>query len=349
MLMKLARSMLMMVALAGLCIQSAWAVPPVIGRFSMDRQRLVAGEAFLLTLEIQISGETLDKEISISALPAPGELQIRSFEELPGATHNEDGQTVETRRFRTWARMNNPGTITLAPRLDGTLVQTSRTFFFMQEVRRPIHIPVEPFPITALPLPAAGKPAGFSGLVGNFNFTVMAAPLDIAPGDLITLTFTIEGDWLPEVFTLPQAAPFAGLKVYESKPVPGESGPFKRVFRQTVIPEDASLKALPAFTLVYFDSREARYKTRTAGPFPITYHAEQVPLQAIYAPTQRVQGSTAGGPAKEISVRFGPSESARELFTIKADTPITVESNYEDWIRISCEQGIGWIPKERVK
>ena len=375
------RSIMLILAVMGCFIQSAFPESPVTARFSLDRERLTAGEAFLLTLEFRISGDALDKEISIAALPPPGELQIWSFEELPNETVVQGAKSTEVRRFRTWARVKTPGLITLAPRLDGTLIQTSRTLFLTQQVRRSIHIPVEPFPITALPLPDTGRPPRFSGLVGNYTFSVKAVPLDIALGDLITLTFTVEGDWLPETYSVPQAVSIPGLKVYESKPVPEESSPTRQVFRQTVIPQENSLKALPAFALTCFDSREFRYKTLVSGPFPITIHAELVPKHPVYVPTQALTGCStqnsihpAEGPSSppdswwtrirtrlqghqsmiiqgntETTARFGPSDSARELFTIQPGTPVTLDSSSDDWIRISCSQGTGWIPKKSAK
>lgn len=368
---------MVVLAVTGCFSQIAFSESPVTAHFSKDRERIHAGEAFLLTLEFRISGGTLDKEISIAALPPPGELQIRSFEELPNETVVQGDKSTEIRRFRTWARVIKPGSITLAPRLEGTLIQTSRTLFITQQVRRPIHIPVEPFPITALPLPEAGRPPRFSGLVGNYTFSVKAVPLNIALGDLITLTFTVEGDWLPETYNVPQAISIPGLKVYESKPIPAESTPTRQVFRQIVIPQENSLKALPAFALTFFDSRESRYKTLVSGPFPITLHTERVPEHPVYVPTQALTGCTtqnsihpdarSSSPPDawwiklgariqghqrlviqgdtETTARFAPSDSARELFTLQPGTPVTTDSSSAEWIRISCSQGIGWIPK----
>ncbi len=372
---------MLILAVTGCFCQPAFPESPVTAHFSKDREKLHAGEAFLLTLEFRISGDALDKEVSIASLPPPGDLQIRSFEELPNKTVVQGAKSTEIRRFRTWARVIKPGSITLAPRLDGTLIQTSRTLFIMQQVRRPIHIPVEPFTMTALPLPTAGCPPRFSGLVGNYTFSVKAAPLDIAAGDLITLSFVVEGDWLPETFNIPQAVSLPGLKVYDSKPVPSESSPTRQVFRQIVIPQEDSLKALPAFALTYFDSRESRYKALISGPFPITLHAERIPTHPVYVPTQMLTGCTAQNSihpptepssppdswwtrigtrlqgrqrmiiqgTTETTVRFAPSDSARELFTLQPGTPVTMDSSSDDWMRISCSQGIGWIPEKNAK
>lgn len=370
----------LVMALTGVSMLPLYAASPATARILADRPNPKAGEAFLLTLEIRITGDTLDKEISLSGLPDAGALQVRAFEELPLESTSQGGQPMEIRRFRSWARAMKAGTVTVAPRLDATLVQTTRTHFFMQETRRPLQIPVTPLTLTALPLPDDGRTPGFSGLVGNYTFRVEAAPLDIAPGDLITLTFTVEGDWLPETYTLPRATPAPGLKVYEIRPASRESSLTRTVYRQIVVPEDSTLRELPAIGLAYYDTRESRYRTVVAGPFPLRHHAEQAPAYQVYAPTQQPPGVVTGelpaavaagtpvhkswwsrliarmkghriaaitGP-EEASVRFAPSDTSRELFVLKPGTVITAESPVGDWVRISCNQGIGWVRETAV-
>ena len=373
------RFLLVVLSALGLVLP-ARAANPCFARFSTDRAILCQGESFQLTLSIYSTGETLDKEISIANMPSTADLQLRGFNELPIESVALDGQSYAVRKFRSWARAPKVGTLTLFPRLDGTLIQVSRAFFFMSETRHPVHIPVEPLVIPVRPLPGGAPPATFSGLVGVFSFKVKAAPLDIALGDLITVTYTIEGDWLPDDFPKPQIRPEAGLKVYESKLIADECSPTKQVCRQTVVPESLACKAIPSMSLVYFDTSERRFKMLTCGPFPITYHQERMVVHPIYAPpTQDVRAITSAptmGPSTvlvpdntwwqntwnrlcgvkeiviagtgEIPVRFAPSDSSRQLFTVKPGATVRMESTNEDWIRISCPQGTGWVPKSET-
>ena len=351
--------------------------PATVARFSSDRGALYAGEAFQLTLTIYISGETLDKQINIANLPAPTDLQLRSVEELPLETEVHDGRAYEVRKFRTWARPSKAGSLVLAPRLDGTTIQTTRAFFMVQEMRQPLSIPVEPFTLTIHPVPLLGRPAGFSGLAGSFSFTVQAKPLDIAEGDLITLTYTIAGDWLPDTFPKPSIRTGKGLKAYELKPIPEDCSPTKQVYQQTVVPENSSVTSVPACSFSYFDTRTAGYKTQTGGPFRIRYHVEHILPQPIYAPTQLVSATSTQSPFApsnstgegkwrkqlshhfwnkqeiivqgdaEIIVRLAPSEASQELFTLKPGTSVMEEGVSDDWLRISCPKGIGWIPQRQ--
>lgn len=365
---------------AFLLVTPVIATPTVSAYFSADRTNIWAGEAFQLTLEFRISNATLDKQINITDFPPTG-LQLRSFEEVSGETIQQNDNTVEIRRFRTWALAPQAGFLTITPRLDGMLIQTSRTLFSTQQTMHRVQIPCKPFSVAIKMTPQNGQPPGFSGLVGNFTFQTTAAPLDIAIGDLITVTTSITGDWLPENFIMPSVNAIPGLKVYESKLVPEESSPTRRVFRQTVIPETTLIKAIPSLRLITFDTRKARFTTQTAGPFPLVYHAEKPIAEPLYMPTNPVSGSVttaiisvsthAPSPTEslwsklirksknhtefivqgdsDVTVRIAPSGSARDLFILKPGATVTVDSTDDDWTRISCEQGIGWIPTNRIR
>ena len=220
-------------------------LPLLFARFTADRTGIYTGEPFQLTLTIYVSGQNLDKQISISGLPAPDRLHLDPFQELATENVTLEGRPYEARRFRCRAKGQVDGPLVLAPTIQGTLVETVRSYFFVQHRQQPIGIPMEPLTLTFLPVPEAGRPAGFSKAVGTFAFRAVAAPLDIAVGDLVTVTMQIQGDDLPEGFIPPSVPDAPGLKNYEVKPVPEESTDRQWVFRQTVVPVEASVKAVP--------------------------------------------------------------------------------------------------------
>lgn len=366
-----------LLALFAACLPT-FAAAPLFARFSTDRTNLYQGETFQITLAIYITGATLAPKISIDALPAPDQLQLYPFQELPNETVTLEGHPYEIRKFRAWGRAPKAGTITLSPRLDGTFILTTRSFFLTQQSSRSTQIPVEPLTLSFLPLPETGRPANFSGLVGQFAFSVVPSPLNIALGDLITVTFTIGGDLLPDTYLKPSIKPVASLKVYELKPLAGENSPTRQVFTQTVVPVNTSVTNLPACSLTFFDTLAKRYRTLTAGPFPIRYHAERAPLQTIYSPTQTtvkatITNSTGLSAHSEslpfwrqiwqrlnprkfktisgdhgVQVFLAPAESSAKLFTLKPGTTVTTGATNADWICISSQDGSGWIPATAI-
>jgi hypothetical protein len=124
----------------------------------------------------------------------------------------------------------------------------------------------------------------------------------------------------------------------------------------------------------FFDTRQMRYKTLTAGPFPLRYHAERAASQTIYSATQTttgvtnrslppstgtsfwsqlMQGMKSDKTAKitgstEVQVFFAPSASAQKIFTLKPGTPVTTGTTHENWISISAQDGMGWIPASAI-
>jgi hypothetical protein len=348
-------------------------LPGLVARFSADRDGIYAGETFQLTLSLLISGETLDRPVSISGLPPADQLRLGPFQELPIENVTLEGRIYENRRFRCRAKAQSAGAIVLMPGLQGTLIQESRSYFFVQRQQRPVAVPVEPLTLIILPLPDTGRPPDFSGAVGRFSFQATAAPLDIAIGDLITVTLKIDGEGLPDPFTPPRVPDTPGLKVYEIKPVPEESSGSQCVFRQTVVPADASVQTIPALAFTFFDARAGHYRTQTSGPFPLTFHAERAPVQPIYSPPpSAVATSPAVSPSvpptrpasgglqrlknrilrrqpavirgnREVAIRLAPSDSSKALFTLKPGATVFRESASGAWVRISCREGIGWV------
>jgi hypothetical protein len=244
----------------------------------------------------------------------------------------------------------------------------------MQESRRPASIPVETKVISIQPLPETGRPKDFSGLVGRFTFTAIPTPLTIALGDLITVTFTIEGDLLPDTYLKPVIKPGADLKVYELKPVKSDNTPERHVSTQTLVPSHITLTAIPSCTLSYFDTRSLRYETLRAGPFPLHYQAEHTPAQSIYTMNatpsntvtpHRIEPPTDIGRASirdrfthrlkqenkrkvigesDIPVWLAPSESSIKLFPLKPGATVFTGATHENWISVSSPAGSGWVP-----
>jgi hypothetical protein len=358
---------------------AAAALPSLFARFSLDREGLYAGEQFQLTLTIYVSGENLDRQITISGLPSPDRLHLDPFQELATETVTLEDRTYETRRFRCRARCLAAGPIVLAPTLQGALVDIVRNYFFVQQRQRPVSVPVESCTLTVKALPDEGRPAGFSGAVGRFALQADAMPRDIAVGDLVTVTLRIIGEGLPDACTPPTVPEAPDIKTYEVKPVPEENNDAQRVFRQTLVPVAATVRAIPAVSFAYFDARQGQYRTLTAGPFPLAFHAERGPTQQIYVPTSgvtaavsnrakptgiapppsagwftRLQNRLLGrrpatiGGKEDVTVRLAPADSAQPLFTLKPGVAVVIDSAAEGWVRVSCREGIGWVPDTAV-
>jgi BatD DUF11 like domain len=126
--------------------------------------------------------------------------------------------------------------------------------------------------LTVLSLPVEGRPESFSGAIGDFHLDVTARPVELAPGDPITLTMTVKGRGNFDRVQPPKLRTEKGWKTYTPSSEflkDGRGGEGKKVFEQALVMNDKTLQEIPAIEFSYFDSETAAYKTLTASPIPL--------------------------------------------------------------------------------
>ena len=134
-------------------------------------------------------------------------------------------------------------------------------------------LPNDAIPIEVLLLPDEGKPADFTGAVGQWNLEVTAKPTDIAVGDPITLTIKISGTGNIDLVPTPKLTGLDEFKTYDptSKTTKNELNTTgERVIQQVLVPRSTEAKQLPALHLSYFDPAAKTYKTASQPAIPLT-------------------------------------------------------------------------------
>ncbi|NKB65552.1 MAG: hypothetical protein GKR89_00700 [Candidatus Latescibacteria bacterium] len=119
--------------------------------------------------------------------------------------------------------------------------------------------------IEVLPLPEAGRPAGFSGAVGQFAMAAVAQPQEVAVGDPVTLKVQIAGRGHLAQLKAPAIDQLGAFKVYDPKmeeQVRVENGRYggSRTFEYILIPQEGGVLEIPPLQLAYFDPETASYK-----------------------------------------------------------------------------------------
>jgi len=165
---------------------------------------------------------------------------------------------------------------------------------------RPLSVAAEPQGIRVLPVPEEGRPPSFSGAVGRFGLTVEARPTDVAVGDPITLTLSIEdrsGRANLETILPPPLADNPDLT--RDFRVPSEAlsgvvqGNAKR-FTLTIRPERAGLERVPAIEFGYFDPESRTFQVARSAPVAIAVRpAERMDLSRIVSATGASVGAEA--------------------------------------------------------
>ena len=116
----------------------------------------------------------------------------------------------------------------------------------------------------------SGKPAGFSGGVGQFSISGDISATDTKANEAVTVRLTIQGTGNMKMVKSPAIDWPEGFETYDPKvtnklkqTTQGMSG--TREIEYLAIPRSAGNYTIPAVTFSWFDTRDNRYKTQTVG------------------------------------------------------------------------------------
>lgn len=351
---------------------AAQAQPSVSVKIEADRDNIYCHETFELTLLIHSANLRLDKNMELLSLPDKNRLRLGNFKELPVTRRRQGNQIYEVRRFRCKAYAMEPGIIDISPELVVTILTRERHTFFMTNVRTPRKIRVEPLTLSINPLPELGKPADFSGAIGQFSFNVDVVPADVAVGDLITAVMKIHGSGYLDEISPPRISPGRHFKVYDPKLVLDKpSG--EKAFEQIVIPQSTNAVEISAISFSFFNPRAGSYKTITSGPFPLTFHEKKSSSLQPYRPSPtpdesvgesgtkparagflkrlvaafstRFSGGREAAVIRNETARLAPAHSAVASFDLTEGSVVRVLETYGNWAKISFGNKRGWMPR----
>jgi len=142
-------------------------------------------------------------------------------------------------------------------------------FFSSNVTRIPVNRKTNTLEVTVNPLPDFGKPADFSGTVGQYKMNVETPDLQqIKKGDAITLTITIEGFGHIASIAEPKIQNLQNFKVFESEvqTIPAiEEGKIggKKIFKKIIVPEKSGRLILPTLHFDFFDNSSGIYQNQT--------------------------------------------------------------------------------------
>ncbi|MCO6147559.1 BatD family protein [Flavobacterium sp. NRK1] len=122
--------------------------------------------------------------------------------------------------------------------------------------------------ITVKPLPEKGRPADFSGAVGNFTFTVKPSKTTISNGEALQLDIAVSGKGNLKLFTLPKPQVPSALEMYDPEhkedvtiPLSGMQGKISDNY--TIVPQNKGKYPIKALSFSWFDPSTGSYKTVT--------------------------------------------------------------------------------------
>lgn len=174
---------------------------------------------------------------------------------------------------------------------------------FSSEVRRSFFAESAPLKLTVLDLPAEGRPANFSGLVGQYSIAAQVEPEQATVGEPLTLSVMIAGSAFPAAIALPplqkQENLAADFRLTADNPQ-GEVVADAKVFTLTLRAKHAGVQAVPPLELNYFNPRSGRYETARSPALPVRISAARVVTAgdieggALSTPGQELASSSHG-------------------------------------------------------
>ena len=139
-------------------------------------------------------------------------------------------------------------------------------------VTKPLTAPGVTIHVDNLP---AGKPAGFSGGVGQFSISSHISSTDLQANEAVTLTLTIQGTGNMKLLKTPAIDWPEGFEVYDPKvtnnfktTTAGLSG--SKTVEYLAIPRAGGTYTIPAVQFAYYDTQADTYKTITTPEYTLT-------------------------------------------------------------------------------
>ncbi len=229
-------------------------------------------------------------------------LNLGQFRSMGQDRRIVDGQMFTVYRFIATARAIEPGSFSVQMGMragvnvqDRSHERSSRAFgdpffdsFFSRRRVENVDVHVYPLELEILPLPIEGRPADFSGAVGQFDFRVSVSPDELQVGDPITMTMTIEGRGNIDSVTAPEIDIPAGFRVYDTRLTESAedqtSTRARKVYESVLIPRNEEIDGIPEIEFSYFNPVQGEYVVARRGPFTLSVNpADEVGARAVAA------------------------------------------------------------------
>ena len=160
-------------------------------------------------------------------------------------------------------------------------------------------------------LPQEGRPANFTGAIGQFKVTSSSAPDSVAVGEPVTLHFIVSGEGNFNYVKCPSLASDPAWKTY----VPSSKTDYQdeshtqgvKAFEQAVIPQKNGTVPLPAASFSYFDSTTKQYVTVPINLPAVTVTGSPAPVAAASSATGGNSDSVTAAPAAPKAPDFMPN------------------------------------------
>lgn len=233
--------------------------------------RPFVGQPFTVTIEVSVTPGVELEQVELNGLPDSSRATFTNLSRAGRRQQRGSSEALDILRYT----LNGRGIVDFAGPFSCTIramaVERVSGGFFSHTRSFPVALRTSTANLEIRPLPAHGRPTNFSGAVGRFSLTATATPLTVAPGDIITLTCTLNGNgWLADA-TLSPTHPETDFKTYPPQILERQESPPLISLSQAIIPLSTNVTAITPPVFNYFDPHTATYRNTTAPPIPIAF------------------------------------------------------------------------------
>ena len=176
--------------------------------------------------------------------------------------------------------------------------------------------------------PEQGRPADFTGAIGQFTMQVDAKPTRVEQGRPITLSIFIQGAPLEGVAgpDLGKQAELASRFDFAADELTGDIENRAKVFRRAIFPKQHGEQTVPPITWSYFDPRVEQYVILTSKPIPLIVDPAS-PGSVVMSSGEQEVSERNGAALKVVHGGISPNYVDPELvladMSLRLSTPAT--------------------------
>lgn len=258
----------------------------MFSRVSTSRPKPFVYEPFDVEIKVYIrDGIQIASSFGIEGgLPESGLDGELEWDVTQGNREEIDGTIFSTYFFRTTTKTLTAGTFVFQPEVQVHVVvprERRRSFgfddpffgdMFGRQETRPYVLDCNVLEVDVRTVPMEGRPADYSGAVGEFNFDVKVGPEKVKAGEPITITTTITGNGNLSKISPPVIEESNQFKLYDARTVEADH-PNMVKFQQVLIPSSSAVTNIPEIAFSYFNTQTTDFRTLKKGPFPVTVEA----------------------------------------------------------------------------
>ena len=307
---------------------SATAAMDPLLTIEVSKTQFYAGEVVPVTVNLYVHRRTNLHRIGLIEMPKDSFAIQRFPMQADESQVTMGGVPYRTLSFHSTLSALKPGKFKLGPASMEIILEmpmADERFqhpFFNQFEPRKMKPTCNEIEITVLPLPTDGKPASFSGVVGDFQMNMTADPKEVLLGDPISIELTVNGTGNFDALTPPSLTKAEDWKQYPARrlrtePYNGTTAlALERTanFQEVIMPKK-QVTAIPPFEFNYFSPTLKKYMTIKTDPVPIKVKAPEHPVEAAPVTASATTGASTTAASEEPEKVQTPKVKMTDILT----------------------------------